>query len=116
MKKALALLCAILLVTVFTACGGESSTDPLSAIDGASAAQREAILKVLEDNNISVKSCAKAEVESTGDDMGNAIAAALGDSYSPSETHFRVSTSGHSQLTAEYWPCVNDSIFFLPAL
>lgn len=40
----------------------------------------------------------------------------LGDSYSPSETHFRVPTSGHSWLTAEYWTCVKYSIFFLLAL
>lgn len=81
MKKTLALLLTALLILTCSACN--SNNGPLSAIEGASSEQLSAIQKILDDNSITVKTCKKGTIESTGDDIADSVANALAESYEP---------------------------------
>ena len=82
MKKVISFLLAASLCLVLVACSSGGSS-PLDTIEGASKDQISAIQAVLEENNIKVKTCEKATLETTSDDTTNALAGALSEAFNP---------------------------------
>ncbi len=82
MKKVIAMFLSLVMVVSLVACSGEN-VNPLDSIEGATAEQKETIQKVLDDNNITVKSCREGSVENSGDETADSVTQILSAAFIP---------------------------------
>lgn len=99
MKRAFALLLALSLVFIVSACGADAG--PLAAIEGADADQLAGIQAVLDECGLAITACTPVEPESTGDELSDSLVSALMGSFSPYDITAEDGTVYRMTLSAE---------------